>query len=49
MMWVKLNELQMMSGAYFEKEAAGSLLQQVTLEAPKLMVPTLLMICPTLS
>lgn len=31
LLWVKLNELQMMSGSYFEKEAAGSLLQQITL------------------
>jgi formate C-acetyltransferase len=31
LLWVKLNELQMVSGSYFEKEAAGSLLQQVTL------------------
>jgi len=31
LVWVKLNELQMVSGSYFEKEAAGSLLQQVTL------------------
>jgi pyruvate formate-lyase/glycerol dehydratase family glycyl radical enzyme len=31
LMWVKLNEMQMVSGSYFEKEAAGSLLQQVTL------------------
>jgi pyruvate formate-lyase/glycerol dehydratase family glycyl radical enzyme len=31
LLWVKLNEMQMVSGSYFEKEAAGSLLQQVTL------------------
>ena len=31
LVWVKLNEMQMVSGSYFEKEAAGSLLQQVTL------------------
>jgi pyruvate formate-lyase/glycerol dehydratase family glycyl radical enzyme len=31
LIWVKLNEMQMVSGSYFEKEAAGSLLQQVTL------------------
>ena len=31
LLWVKLNEMQMISGSYFEKEAAGSLLQQVTL------------------
>lgn len=31
LLWVKLNEMQNISGSYFEKEAAGSLLQQVTL------------------
>ena len=31
LVWVKLNEMQNVSGSYFEKEAAGSLLQQVTL------------------
>ncbi|HEX2965538.1 MAG TPA: pyruvate formate lyase family protein, partial [Syntrophorhabdaceae bacterium] len=29
--WVKFNEMQNVAGSYFEKEAAGSLLQQVTL------------------
>ena len=36
LMWVKLNELQNVSGSYFEKEAAGSLLQQVTLGGTKI-------------
>ena len=35
LLWVKLNEMQMVSGSYFEKEAAGSLLQQVTLGGTK--------------
>jgi trans-4-hydroxy-L-proline dehydratase len=36
LLWVKLNELQNVSGSYFEKEAAGSLLQQVTLGGTKI-------------
>ena len=31
LVWIKFNEMQNVSGSYFEKEAAGSLLQQITL------------------
>lgn len=34
--WVKFNEMQNVAGSYFEKEAAGSLLQQVTLGGTKI-------------